>query len=89
MKIKPTDYIKRFLKIYKIILMRNYQMPSTNAGITKEYPMRKGNDQMIDPDLVELSYIQNKDKVIPLINIISNNCGNVILINPLVIKCLE
>lgn len=44
---------------------------------------------MIDPDLVELSYIQNKDKVIPLINIISNNCGNVILINPLVIKCLE
>lgn len=57
--------------------------------ITKNCSLCGINDWTVDPDLIKLSNIYNKNESYPLISITCNNCGNTILINPLAIKIIK
>lgn len=92
MKIKTMNYFKYFFT-------RPTPKPSYNTDklintinekwITKNCSLCGNNDYTISSILVELHEHNNENKIIPLVPITCNNCGNTIFISPLTINCID
>lgn len=94
---KVLEYIKKYLWRWRMKLNQERLMQVINEKwSTKRCPMCGNNDWTIDPDVMTLigvdenkSVVLGSGKIVPLNTITCNNCGNVILINPLAIGCLD
>lgn len=92
MRIKSMSYFKQFFT-------RPNTKPSYNIDkfidtinkkwITRNCSLCAANDWTINPNLTELPDHNNENKIIPLVPITCNNCGNTIFINPLAINCMD
>lgn len=62
---------------------------------TKQCPMCGSNSWTIDDDMMTMlgvgkdNSIQLGGKIIPVVTVTCNECGNTVLINPLAINCIE
>lgn len=92
MRIKLMNYFKYFFT-------RPTPRPSYNTDkllniinekwIAKNCLLCGNNDWTMSPILAELHEHNNENKIIPLVPITCNNCGNTIFISPLAINCMD
>lgn len=90
------EYIKMYLRRKKVRINRQNLINTINQRwSTKNCPMCGANNWTIGEDVVtmvrvdENNSIQLGGKITPVVPMICSNCGNTLLINPLVIQCSE
>ncbi len=93
---KVLKYIKKYLWRWRMKLNQEKLMQVINKEWkSKQCPMCGNNDWTIDPDIMtmlpvdEERSVQLGGKFVPIVAVTCNKCGNVVLINPLAIHCLD